>query len=219
MSNFKFSNPTIALLILVTSLIIHYVISAYDLNEEESERPVNSLVLCLYFVFTVSALYLLKRVYHFLFSPLEYTKEAGSVQFGEVKKFLGSSGASLQLSRTVGDFPPPYPNGWYVLTRSLDLKKGDVRPMNVLGGQYALWRDMSGKAHMFGAYCPHLGANLAFGGIVQDNCLRCPFHGWEYDGDGNNCRIPYASDTNKFAKAKTYLIMEQDQIIYFWFDA
>lgn len=40
-----------------------------------------------------------------------------------------------------------------------------------VGRQFALWRDSQGKAHLFDAYCPHLGANLGFGGTVKDDCL------------------------------------------------
>ena len=43
------------------------------------------------------------------------------------------------------------------------------------------------------AYCPHLGANLGVGGRVQGNCIECPFHGWQFDGETGQCvNIPYA---------------------------
>jgi len=90
--------------------------------------------------------------------------------------------------------------------------------MNVLGGQYVLWRGNDGVAHLFDAYCPHLGANLAFGGEVRENCIKCPFHGWEYDGSGACSKIPYAPEPNKFAKAEVHKLIEQNNLIYFWYD-
>ena len=43
------------------------------------------------------------------------------------------------------------------------------------------------------AYCPHLGANLGVGGRVHGNCIECPFHGWQFDGESGQCvKIPYA---------------------------
>ena len=42
------------------------------------------------------------------------------------------------------------------------------------------------------AHCPHLGAHLAVGGRVEGDCIRCPFHGWKYDGGAGKCvEIPY----------------------------
>jgi nitrite reductase/ring-hydroxylating ferredoxin subunit len=38
--------------------------------------------------------------------------------------------------------------------------------------------------------CAHLGANLA-GGKVVGNHIQCPFHNWEYNGNGSCVRIPY----------------------------
>jgi len=99
---------------------------------------------------------------------------------------------------------------------SSDLKRGEVKPMNVLGGQYALWRGNDGVAHLFDAYCPHLGANLAFGGKVEGDCLKCAFHGWEYSGNGACSKVPYAAEPNKFAKAGVHKIVEQNQISFLW---
>uniref|UniRef100_A0A6B2L605 cholesterol 7-desaturase n=1 Tax=Arcella intermedia TaxID=1963864 RepID=A0A6B2L605_9EUKA len=125
----------------------------------------------------------------------------------------------LYRSRKLGNFPPPYPNGWWVLAHSGDVKKGEAKPINVLGGQYVLWRGQDGIAHFFDAYCPHLGANMAMGGEVHNNCLKCPFHGWEFDGSGACTSIPYCDTPNVHAKAEVYKIVEQNQIIYYWYDA
>ena len=38
------------------------------------------------------------------------------------------------------------------------------------------------------AHCPHLGAHLAVGGRVEGECLRCPFHGWKFDGESGDVR-------------------------------
>lgn len=57
----------------------------------------------------------------------------------------------------------------------------------------AVFRGHDGKAYVVDAYCPHLGANLAVGGRVFGNCIECPFHGWQFQGDNGVCvKIPYA---------------------------
>ncbi|MGB5349537.1 MAG: Rieske 2Fe-2S domain-containing protein, partial [Polyangiales bacterium] len=79
-------------------------------------------------------------------------------------------------------YPPPYPEGWYVVGRSTEIR---ARPTFVqcVGNQWVIFRDASGTARVVDAYCPHLGANLA-DGKVQGDCVECPFHGWKIRGDG-----------------------------------
>jgi len=79
-------------------------------------------------------------------------------------------------------YPPPYPEGWYVVGRSIDFR---ARPRFVqcVGNQWVVFRDRFGQVHVLDAYCPHLGANLA-DGKVHDDCIECPFHGWKIRGDG-----------------------------------
>ena len=32
------------------------------------------------------------------------------------------------------------------------------------------------------------------GGHVRGNCIECPFHGWQFDGETGKCtKIPYAA--------------------------
>jgi cholesterol 7-dehydrogenase len=40
-----------------------------------------------------------------------------------------------------------------------------------------------------------MGANLAFGGRVMPgtNCIQCPFHLWQFNGETGHCtKVPYA---------------------------
>ncbi len=59
-----------------------------------------------------------------------------------------------------------------------------------------LFRAEDGAPHLLDAHCPHLGAHLAVGGKVEAECIRCPFHGWKFDGaDGTCVEIPYGGNT------------------------
>lgn len=63
--------------------------------------------------------------------------------------------------------------------------------LHILGEHFAVFRTSNGDVNILNAYCPHLGANMAIGGIVRGNCLQCPFHGWTFDGTSGKCvRIP-----------------------------
>lgn len=58
---------------------------------------------------------------------------------------------------------------------------------NVVGENLAVFRSSDGDVSILNAYCPHLGANMAIGGIVRGNSLQCPFHGWMFDGTNGKC--------------------------------
>jgi phenylpropionate dioxygenase-like ring-hydroxylating dioxygenase large terminal subunit len=54
----------------------------------------------------------------------------------------------------------PYPEGWFVVSFSEDLRPGELRPIHVFGRQLVLFRTASGQAVVSDAFCPHLGAHL-----------------------------------------------------------
>ncbi|KAI8431828.1 hypothetical protein MSG28_016231 [Choristoneura fumiferana] len=104
--------------------------------------------------------------------------------------------ARAMQTRQVGTkLPPPYPNGWFALAESRDLKIGGVVSVDAL-----VYRGEDGVARCVDAYCPHLGANLGVGGTVSGGCIECPFHKWRFD-DGGACTV------------------EAEGAIWVWYDA
>jgi 3-ketosteroid 9alpha-monooxygenase subunit A len=85
----------------------------------------------------------------------------------------------------------PYPTGWYMLTESSNLAAGQVMPLRYFGRDFVLFRTESGTPVLLDAYCPHLGAHLGYGGAVEGEGIRCPFHSWRFDEKGNVSDIPY----------------------------
>lgn len=62
-----------------------------------------------------------------------------------------------------------------------------------LGEHFAVFRGEDGRINVLDAMCPHLGANIAIGGVVSGDCIQCPFHGWVFSGSTGKCvRIPYS---------------------------
>jgi len=113
--------------------------------------------------------------------------------------------------------PFPIPFGWFQVAWSADLKPGQVLPVEYFGSHSVIWRDDNGAPHMNSAFCPHLGAHFGFGGSVVDDQLACPFHGWRFNGDGENTLIPYADRTNKKACLRTYPTVERNGLIMAWY--
>ena len=51
------------------------------------------------------------------------------------------------------------------------------KPVQVLGEDLVLWRDLQGKAQALIDQCPHRGARLSLGQVCQ-GALQCAYHGW-----------------------------------------
>lgn len=85
--------------------------------------------------------------------------------------------------------PHAVAEGWYWLCRSKDIARGKVRALRLLGRDLAVYRGADGRVAALDAYCAHMGAHLAEG-RVEGNELRCFFHHWRYDAQGQCTDIP-----------------------------
>ena len=66
------------------------------------------------------------------------------------------------------------------------------RPLRTVlaGTPIVLFRGAGGVIGALIDRCPHRGAALSLGKVGEDGCLECPFHGWRFDVDGTNRRVP-----------------------------
>jgi len=111
----------------------------------------------------------------------------------------------------------PFGYGWYQVGYADELASGAVRPVRALGRDFVLWRGGDGQAHLMEAYCPHLGAHLGYGGRVQGNEIRCPFHGWTFDAEGACTAIPYAKDAPLAGRRlPAWPVVERHGLILAW---
>lgn len=91
---------------------------------------------------------------------------------------------------------------WHPVALSREVAKGATLPVRVMGEDLALYRGESGQTHLIGGYCKHR-RTLLHTGWVEGETLRCIYHGWRFDADGQcverpaevghippNCRIP-----------------------------
>ena len=80
-----------------------------------------------------------------------------------------------------------FTESWFPLCLSTDVLAGQVKGYDFLDGRVIVWRGEDGLAHVTSAFCPHMGASLEAGDVV-DNTVRCGFHHWQYDGNGRCAR-------------------------------
>ncbi len=113
-------------------------------------------------------------------------------------------------------FPFSIPNGWFQLAYSDELPPGGVLPLHYFDRDLVLFRAESGEVALLDAFCPHLGAHLGHGGVVDGDRIRCPFHAWEFDTQGACRNVPYAKKVPPKAKVAAWHCVERNQIIWAW---
>jgi nitrite reductase/ring-hydroxylating ferredoxin subunit len=135
---------------------------------------------------------------------------------------LGDPSRRVRVTQIDRGYRFPVPNGWFIVARSDELRPGDVRPLHYFERDLVVYRSESGEPHVLDAHCTHLGAHLAVGGKVEGDCIRCPFHGWKFDGaDGSCAEIPYGGSTRIPSRANTraYPTLERNHMIWAWYHA
>jgi nitrite reductase/ring-hydroxylating ferredoxin subunit len=98
--------------------------------------------------------------------------------------------------------------GWYPITLSKGLKKGEAASFKLLDQRLALFRGMDGQVRAMDSFCPHMGADLG-NGEVLGNKLRCYFHQWEFNGDGSVAKVPALETPPCLVKQGTYPVQEK----------
>lgn len=111
-----------------------------------------------------------------------------------------------------------FASGWFLVCFSEELAVGEVKPVTFFGKELVLFRTASGQAKVLDAYCPHMGAHLGYGGLVEGESVRCPFHAWEFNGDGECTTIPYATKIPPRAKIDCWPVDEHDGMLFVWHD-
>lgn len=104
---------------------------------------------------------------------------------------------------------------WYWAMYSKDLKAGKIKALNFLGKELAIYRGEDGIVRAMDAYCPHMGAHLAEG-KVDGNGVRCFFHAWKYNEEGNLVDIPCRKSPGIQANVKHYPVCEEYGVIWIY---
>lgn len=103
------------------------------------------------------------------------------------------------------------------LTEELDGERPAI-PVRLLGEDLVLYREEEGGYALVGRRCPHRAADLSYG-RVEDGGLRCPFHGWLFDGSGRCLEQPGEpadSDFHTTIRHTAYPCTEKNGIIFAW---
>jgi 5,5'-dehydrodivanillate O-demethylase len=99
--------------------------------------------------------------------------------------------SSVDLATTM----PGTPGGifmrrfWHAIARSGDVPNGRAIPLRIMNEDYTLYRGASGKPQVIAQRCAHRGALMHLGWVENDD-IRCVYHGWKYGPSGRCNEAP-----------------------------
>ncbi len=103
---------------------------------------------------------------------------------------------------------------WYPVMPSDMLKKDSPQTFTLLDEPLVLWRH-EGQTIVLRDRCCHRSAKLSCG-TVQNNTIRCPYHGWVFDAQGHCIAIPQESQFKPSAAHQVPAYQSQERYGYIW---
>ena len=129
----------------------------------------------------------------------------------EINQLLTETGPGTPT----GDFFRHY---WLPALLAEELPENDSPPVRVkiLSERLIAFRDSEGRYGLIDEFCAHRGASLWFGN-VQECGLRCAYHGWKYDVNGNCLDVPSEPENSNFknkVKLTSYPLVKVGHILW-----
>lgn len=109
---------------------------------------------------------------------------------------------------------PAHPAAWYLFCESRSLARGPLSK-RILGRDLVAFQTANRKFAVLNARCSHLGANLGCGRVVGET-IQCPFHHWQFGGDGRCVKIPGLNKIPAFAHQQSFPIIERHGLLFFF---
>ncbi|HET9207143.1 MAG TPA: Rieske 2Fe-2S domain-containing protein [Burkholderiaceae bacterium] len=126
---------------------------------------------------------------------------------------------SIDLTRVgpgtvMGNFMRQY---WIPAAKSSELQR-DGAPMRLmlLGEKLIAFRDTQGRVGVMDHRCPHRCASLFLDRNEEDG-IRCIYHGWKFDVEGNCVdmpSVPASQDFKDKVKARAFKVAERNGLIW-----
>lgn len=90
---------------------------------------------------------------------------------------------------------------WHPIAGVDDLDRNPVKPVRLMGEDLVLYKDLSGNYGLVDRHCAHRRADLSYG-FVEEDGLRCNYHGWQYNAQGQCVAQPYEEQVDPQARRK-----------------
>lgn len=110
------------------------------------------------------------------------------------------------------------PNHWYAVLQSKNLPAGKAERVTFWGEHVAVWRDDRGDVHAVEDRCAHRHLPLSIG-LVENDRLRCQYHGWAFDKSGRLADVPHDLFGMKApqCRVRAYPVKERYGLVWVFF--
>ncbi|KAH7422543.1 hypothetical protein KP509_12G013500 [Ceratopteris richardii] len=119
----------------------------------------------------------------------------------------------LNVSGPVKGYSEAIRNFWYPIAFSADVSGETMVPFECFEEPWVIFRGKDGRVGCVQNSCAHRACPLHLGS-VNDGCIQCPYHGWEYSTDGVCQKMPSTKFVNVSIRALPCL--ERDGLIWIW---
>lgn len=106
---------------------------------------------------------------------------------------------------------------WHALAGSSELNdENPTKEVCILSEDLVLFRSTKGEVGLIEPSCPHRKANLSYG-VPEPEGIRCPYHGWLFDAQGNCVDQPSEPAGSRFKEKvhlKSYPVEELGGVIW-----
>ena len=105
-----------------------------------------------------------------------------------------------------------------LLAEEIALPDGAPVRLQLLSEKMLAFRDTSGQLGVIDEFCAHRGVSLWFG-RNEEGGIRCPYHGWKYDINGQCMEVPSEAVESGFCeriKLKSYPLVERGGVVWIY---
>ena len=106
-----------------------------------------------------------------------------------------------------------HPDFWYAVAWSDELKPGKALGRRFAGSPIVIYRGNAGQVYALEDRCAHRQVPLHLG-VVDEDELKCHYHGWKYDRAGKCVDVPYLGKERLPNGVKAYPARELDGLIF-----
>ena len=106
---------------------------------------------------------------------------------------------------------------WHPIAPAAELnEENPTKEVRLMSEDLVLFRSAAGKLGLVEPSCPHRKANLSYG-VPEQEGIRCAYHGWLFDTDGNCVDQPSEPAGSRFKEKvhlKAYKVQEMAGLIF-----
>lgn len=113
---------------------------------------------------------------------------------------------------------PPL-NHWYPVAWGRYVSKKKPHKVVFFGENIVLFREDQGRISALPDRCPHRHAPLSEGKVVN-GCIQCPYHGWQFSGEGTCVFVPGLNEEKQCRSGrnlKPFCVREQQGLVWIFY--